>query len=119
MNRLEWAYDDLMAGPEDVWDDIAQFTPEQVADRFELTSEQAMILWQVIQSYVDVNRNVSMQRPSKIGHMINTALYRGLDEWTIEQGLIIRAFLSDIAYQVTQIEEDMRLARLRGQIRES
>ncbi len=113
MSRIEWAWDTIDNWTDDQWDDVHGWETIDYQNRFGLSIDDAGMLELVVQSRIDVRRNVTMKRPSRVGTMINEALHQGLDGWTIEQGLVIQAFLSDIAWAVSQIEEDERLAKLR------
>ncbi|MEE8599424.1 MAG: hypothetical protein V3S69_07990 [Dehalococcoidales bacterium] len=113
MNKLEKVWDDIENGPDDKWDDWFAWSTEDFMSIYDLPEHEAVLLWQVVQSRTDVRRNVTMKRPSRVGTMINEALHQSLDGWTVEQGLIIQAFLSDIAWAVSQIEEDERMAKIR------
>ena len=115
MTKLEKIWDDIDNAPDDVWDNLQSMGLEDLGEMYDVPEWEASLLWLVVQSRCDVRRNVMSKRPSKVGHMINEALHQGLDGWTVEQGLVIQAFLSDIAYAVSQVEEDERLAKLRRQ----
>lgn len=114
MNRLEIIWDDLENDPDTNWDDLYEHQPEDLQMKFDLDEQDASILWMNIQSLCDSRRNVGSFRPSTVGHMINEAVHQGLDAWTIGQGMVIKAFLSDIAWACWQIQEDERKAKLRG-----
>lgn len=113
MSRVEEIWDDLENAGDDVWDNLHEFSKEDFMEVYGLTEEDASLIDLVVSSRMDVNRNVMMKRPSRVGTMINESLHQSLDGWTIAQGLVIQAYLSDIAFAVSQIEEDERLSKLR------
>lgn len=114
MTRLEWAWDTIDNWTDYEWNDVHGWVKEDYMRVFGVSIDDASILDLVVSSRLDVRRNVMMKRPSRVGHLINEALHQGLDGWTIEQGLVIQAFLSDVAWSVSQIEEDERLAKYRS-----
>lgn len=115
MTHLEQVWDDIENSSETNWDDLMEYDEKGLRDRYFIGSDEATLLWLNIQRYVDARRDVRSFSPSRIGHLINEALHQGLDGWTVEQGMVIQGFLADIAYSAWIIQEDERLAKLRGQ----
>lgn len=89
------------------WDDLMEHDPNDLKNKFDVSEEDADILWMVIQSRVDPSRDPYRTDAVVFGQSflttIHEALHQSLDGWTEEQGLIIQAFLSDITYAVNQI----------------
>ena len=91
------------------WDDLAEHSPEDLRNKFDVSEEDSDILWMVIQSRTDNRRSTyDLDRHEKgikyLGN-IQEALHQSLDGWTEEQGLIIQAFLSDVAWATYQEEQ--------------
>lgn len=88
------------------WDDLNEHSPEDLKNKYDVSENDADILWMVIQSRTDNRRNIYDLDNEVFGQSVLTtiqeALHQGLDGWTEEQGLIIQAFLSDLAWSVYQ-----------------
>jgi hypothetical protein len=106
MNHLEEVWDDIDHADDDVWDNIQGFAPDDFARVYDLSETDSMILWQAVQARTDPRRCAYSQDPTRLGTVIQETLHQSLDGWTIEQGLIIQAYLSDVAYAVSQIIQD-------------
>ncbi len=88
------------------WDDLREHEPNDLKNKYDVSEDDADILWCVIQSRMDYRRNIQILDNEVFGQSVLTtireALHQGLDGWTEEQGLVIQAFLSDIAWSVNQ-----------------
>ena len=111
MTRVEWAWTQIDEASDEEWDDMQGWSDSDFQLRYGVDEEDAGLLWLVVQSRVDSRRSVYDMNPTRVGEMIQEALHQGLDGWTIKQGLVIQAFLSDIGYAVSQVEQDKRRAR--------
>jgi hypothetical protein len=86
------------------WDDLMEHQPEDLVNKFNVSEEDADILWMVIQSRTDPRRDTYRMDAEVFGQAylttIHEALHQGLDVWTDAQRLVIQAFLSGIAWSV-------------------
>lgn len=103
LTPLEEAWLELDESGGSVWDDIREYDVGLLQRRFDLTEPDATVLWLAIQSRTDPRRDIYKTHKVNyhlIGEYVIEALHQGLDGWTVEQGLVIQAFLADIAWGI-------------------
>lgn len=88
-------------------DDLREYSTEMLADRFELTEEDAGTVALILAEQTDPRFNMYDMPAEKADLVLVTiqeSIHQSFDGWPEEHQLVIRAYLADLAHAVSQSE---------------